>query len=328
MTFGAATVRADSLTRATKQSAAAAVGNAVPMLQLRDNVQALLNGASKFGAAVDSVGVTGEDAGPGKAIYFAGDHNAFLTHAYVSAGTGFFDTGDIRRILFAGTPAYEARHSLRTTGGNVACAQCDSLGSYAASDTLVLWDRQYRTRIGQASTMVFAEAWGAGSAVDSLANLDATIANSATEGDLAIMLCALAHLDSLVRNDTTTVGGVLRRGTNARVLGDRVIKIAPVIYGGLSREQRTSWNWPKGQGINNSDTSAFYAGLDSIASLNIPVTFAVNVDSAGTYARDVIKLKSVPLARFTPQVLNGVADTSHVGVIGNNFYSPTDVFGR
>ena len=316
------TARFDSLTMATRQASGS--GHAVPMLQLRDNSSVLFSFPPKFGAGVDSVGVTADENGPGKAIYFANDHNAWLSHAYVAGSTGFYDTGDIRRILFGGTPAYEARHSMQASGGIVPCNQCDSLGSYAANDTLILWDRQYDKGIRQARTMVFANAFGAGAAYDSLSNFSYIDSRPPTEGDFTIILAALAHLDSLVRADTTAAG--VKRG--GKVLGDKVIKIAPIVYGGLARGERHSWKSPgAAQGILASDTSAFYATLDSIATLGIPITFAINPDSASSYERDLIKMKQVGMARFTPQVWNGVADSTKAG--GQNAkYRPVDVFGR
>jgi hypothetical protein len=288
------------------------------MLQLRDNNGSVAGDVAKYGISADSVGVTADDGGPGKAIYFAGDGNAFLTHAYVAGSTGFYDTGDIRRILFGGTANYEARHSMRASGAPVGCAQCDSLGSYAANDTLILWERNYGQTITGANRIVFANAWGAGAAVDSLNNDSYVGYRPPTEGDFAVILAALARLDSLVRAS----------GAGKKVLGDKVIKIAPVIYGGLARGERHAWKSPgSAQGILDADTSAFYAILDSLDALGIPVTFAVNPDSASSYARDIIKLKSVRAARFTPQVWNGIADSTKAG--GQDAkYRPVDVFGR
>lgn len=315
------TTRPDSLTRLTVQGRS---GRAVPMLMMRDNSGLLLGAGTKFSAA-DSAGVTADDNGPGKAIYFAGDGNAFLSHAYVAAGTGFYDTGDIRRILFGGVPSIEYMASASDDNLGVRpCRQCDSLQSYASNDTLILWDRQYNKRIPHANTIVFAQAFGAGAASDSLQNSDYSDWRPPTEGDFAVMLAALAHLDSLVRADTNSAG--VRR--NGKVLGDKVIKIAPIVYGGLARGERHAWKSPgAAQGILASDTSAFYAILDSVNALGIPITFAINPDSASSYERDLIKMKQVGKARFTPQIWNGIADTTKAG-LQNAKYRPVDVFGR
>ena len=312
-------VRGDSLTRMTVQGRE---GAAVPALVFRDNGPVLTGTADApaYDGPVDSCGVTDVDTGPGKAIWQKGTTQAFLTHAYTSGITGSYNTGDLRKILFAGTPAYEYRSSTDDAGGtaNIACAWCDSMATYADNDTLVLWERQYGTRITQASTIVFSSSYGAGAAVDSIQNIvgDAVVPRPATEGDFAVTLAALARLDSLVRADGGTV------------LGNKVIKVAVVVYGALARGERHGWKSPgSAQGILSSDTSAFYTVLDSVSALGIPITFAGNMDSAASYARDVIKLKSVRLAKFTPQVWNGVSDSAVAG--GQNAINrPVDVFGR
>lgn len=325
VTVSAGQVRPDSLTLLSIQGASARVKPAVPMLFMRDNVPAVsgVTGAEWATTTSCSLGVTGvANQANGLAFHFAGDHNVSLTHAYVESATGIYETGDLRRILYGTVPASEYRVSLtdKSTGRALPCKQCDSLQSYAAVDTLLMWDRQYNTLLGQASTITFVNPFGAGSAADSSANANGT-PNPATEGDFTLMLCGLAHLDSL---------------SGHKVFGDKVIRIAPVIYGGLSRQQRgSSWRTPGSpQGIDPSDTAAFYATLDSIKSYpGMKVTFAINVDSASTYARDLIKMKQIGQAKFTPQVWNGCylpssgTDTSSAGKL-NQFYQPTDVFGR
>lgn len=315
ISVSAGQVRGDSLTRMTLQGDATRTTAAVPSMMIRDNACVLANQEAVEGwsSNADSSGVNGTDIGPGKSAYMNGETNAFLTHAYTVGGTGAYDTGDMRKILFGRFSNHDIRGSADDDGGISACTWCDSLASYAETDTLLLWDRQYGTRLGQASTMSFLSAYGAGSAADSMANADALYPRPATEGDFALLLAGLAHLDSL------SGGGVL---------GSKVIRIAPVVYGGLARGERHAWKSPgSAQGIFNPDTASFYAILDSLDALGIPVTFAVNVDSAASYERDIIKLKSVRMARFTPQIWNGVSDSSKAG--GQNaLYRPVDVFGR
>ena len=304
--------RADSVTRMLRQ---AGPGNAVPMLQLRDNTEGISTGGFKYGRVADSVGVVADDNGPGKAIWQNGRSDAFLTNAYVSGGVGVYETGDLRRILYGGTAAYEYRASadasVPTSNTVVACIRCDSTNTSQAADTLIMWERQYSKNISNASTIVFSSAFGAGTATDTLISSTYSDWTPPTEGDLSLILAGLARLDSL---------------TNHKVLGDKVIRIAPVFHGGLARDQRHAW---KGNGgIFPPDTSAFYGFLDSLAAHpEIRVTFGVNPDSALSYERDIIKLKSVGQARFTPEVWNGAFDTTTAG--GQNaLYRPVDVYGR
>lgn len=317
--------RPDSLVRALLQSQRGNIPQSTkPILMVRDNtcpITASEGAASLFGT-LDSAGYKQYDEGAGKVVYRAGRPPGFLTHSYMVGATDGYDTGDKRDILFSRYQNYVNRGSKSETGsGRVACSWCDSIPSYAASDTVILWERQFDSYIPYASRMVFVMGWGAGAFEDSISD-DGITSNggfAGTEGEFPVLLAALAHLDSIVRATSTSGGSVL---------GDKQIKIAPVIYGGLARGERHAWKSPgSAQGILASDTSVFYAGLDSLRSLGIPVTFAINPDSAASYARDLIKMKENPFARFAPQVWNGVSDTSKAG--GQNpYYRPVDVFGR
>jgi hypothetical protein len=311
--------RAESLSLMRVQGAAARTGPAVPLLRLLDNSTLLLLGNQfHFVLAVDSSGVPRGDislgSGGSSIPHFANDPRAPLPSAYVAGYTQAYDTGDMRKILFGAVGQGNGRSSNGiTTGARVGCRYCDSMATAAPNDTLILWDRQYfadgSTFTNHASSISFCAAWGAGSADDSLtAATTPGVGRPATEGAWEVVLMGLAHLDSL---------------SGHKVLGNKIIRIAPIVYGGLARGPRHSWNWNKTQGIFTEDTTAFYAYLDSIQALGIPITFAVNVDSATAYARDVIKLKSINKARFTPQIWDGVDDST-----ATLPFFPTDVFGR
>lgn len=317
--------RPDSLFFTRVQGGSTRTDKAVPFLLMLDNSGPITGTGVVPDAVADSAGVIELPNGPAPAYNFGGDTRAAATHIYTQGYVGAFDTGDMRKILYARTFPYIWRASTSDDGVTIPCSWCDSLSSYAANDTLLLWDRQFNTRLGQASTVTVASVGGAGAAADSLANNSIPAAHRpGTESDLTLMLASLAHLDSLVRAKRDSTGRYL----GERVLGDKVIKIAPVIYGGLANGQRHAWKSPgSAQGRSPSDTASFYAALDSLNALGIPVTFAVNVDSASYFARDVIKMKSVRSARFTPQIWNNVADTSSFKV-QNALYEPKDVFGR
>jgi hypothetical protein len=64
-------------------------------------------------------------------------------------------------------------------------------------------------------------------------------------------------------------------------------------------------------GIVPSDTSRFYGTLDSLQTLDVPLVFGVNLDSAATYPRDLQYAKdAIAKARFTPQGRSGVDSTA------------------
>jgi len=305
-------IRTDSVAKfAAFQGGSAHIGLAKPMLILRTNGPAI---GSAGGVVPDSTngGAVAFDSGPGKAVHFADDHLDFLTSAYTVSAQNLATKANVRRILFTNIPQADYRISNGTnSGATLGCRNCDSLMNYAANDSCVLWDKNWSVIFpAQASTITFASPWGSGGLADSIGNTVGEPRDPPTEGDWAILLCALAHLDSL---------------SGHKVLGDKTIRIAPVVYGGLARDNRHSWNWNKSQGINDADTSSFYAFLDSLASRpDIKITFAVNVDSATTYARDIIKMKGITQARFTPQVWDGINDTSLTAYAG----FPKDIFGR
>lgn len=306
--------RPDSLARSVRQ-AQAGVHRTVPLLYLRDNTCSVLGTPTDsegglFGS-IDSAGYKKFDTGPGKAVYLPGSTSPYVTQAYAVSAVDGYATGDKRDILYSRAFQYAYRYSADDGGGPVACAWCDSIGTFTASDSVVMWERQFDVSAGS-SRMIFATPWGAGAGADSLANAIGA-PSPGTEGDFPTTLAALAYLDSVVR-----------AVSEGKVLGDKVIQIAPIVYGGLARGERHAWKSPgSAQGIFPPDTAAFYAILDSLNTLNIPITFAVNVDSAGSYERDIIKLKGVRTARFTPQVWTGIADTTKAGA-----GYPVDVFGR
>ena len=307
--------KSDSLSRTRRQGGSTVSGNAVPMLRLMTNAENVVAGASRI-TSYDSAGVysTAAENGNGIAAFTPNDpFSTFLTMSFTQPFVYKYNTGFLRKILYAGTPQIEYRWSNGVnSGARQACRTCDSLLTYAESDSLLMWDLQYGSVLGQGSTITYLSAFGAGCAADSI-SADGTSGCPGTEGDWQIVLAGLAHLDSL---------------SGGNVLGKKVIKIAPIVYGGLSRGERHAWKSPgSAQGILGADTSAFYETLDSLNALNIPITFAINPDSASSYERDLIKMKQVKSARFTPQIWNGISDSTKAG--GQNAaYRPVDVYGR
>lgn len=191
-------------------------------------------------------------------------------------------------------------------------AWADSMDfTVASTDSVLMWEIPF-TNITGAKPVVVCGIGGGGAAADSLYDAAVVDYRPVTENDVSVLLMGLARIDSIAG------GAVL--GKNKLPL-----QIALTIDNALSRGKR---NGPGG--ILPSDTSAYYATLDSIAALDVPVTFGVNADpdTIAAYERDVIKLKSIPKARFTPQIMSGV-DSSTAMLEGNaSSRRPLDVLGR
>ena len=163
------------------------------------------------------------------------------------------------------------------------CQWPDSLPFYtASSETTLVWDRQWANIASapNAKTMTFCLWFGNGMLTDSTSN-NAIVGyvDAKGEGDISTLRFGLAHFDSLIG------GALFNKGPAVRGI---------VVKGAVGRGLR---RWMGG--IAPGDTSAFYSSLDSLAAWGVPVTFAANVssDSATTYARDIIKLRSVGSAR-------------------------------
>lgn len=85
------------------------------------------------------------------------------------------------------------------------------------------------------------------------------------------------------------------------------------------------------RGFVPSDSTQFYATMDSIAAYSIPITFGVNLDSVATYQRDLQYVKdNVPTARFTPQSRAGLDTAAAFAPTGGitHRYRAVDTFGR
>lgn len=280
----------DSLTRLARG------GLLVPHLWLNDNSQYAatngpLNSSISFpcslGVAVDAEKTNGSSSG----IYYTPDPSIrWQQQTYVS---GFPVTqvppGGLRKIVQTKTCA---RNVYKST---VNAQWPDSLINFQSNeDTTAVWERLFTglASMPNAKRLTFATWHGAGFLSDSL--FDNGVVNyqpGENEGTLAVLHIALAHYDSLI----------------GRALFTREpAKRAIVVKGGLGRGLRRLAG-----GFAPADTSAAYSSCDSLASWGVPVTFAINVnpDSATAYARDLIKLKSIGTARFTPYIVDGANDS-------------------
>jgi len=313
----------DSLTRVSRG------GVLVPHLYLLTNAvpsRALDNGylSSSSAAVRCSVGVVATtqktNALYGQVYYMTERPTVrWFPHTYTAGWElGMTVPGGIRKLLQMGSNNFTYLHS---GGWSINAQWADSLRDYpSATDSVVVWDRLWANIAScpGAKTMTFADYYGAGAPSDSLANAGVVgYRNVENEGDLSVLNFALAHFDSLIGGRLFTNGPATR---------------GIVVSGAASRGLR---RWTGG--IAPSDTTAFYSSLDSLASWGLPITFALNVnpDTLTTYARDLIKLKSVPQARFTPYITDGVFDTTSTTIgagasagLARNKARWVDVFGR
>jgi hypothetical protein len=167
--------------------------------------------------------------------------------------------------------------------------------------------------------MTFVQMSGGGyDNTDSLANIPPASEGTPGEFGFDILLAGMCHFDSL------TLANNGRRLIFGNMKKPRMLALT--VDGGLARSLRYYGYRP---GIDPRDTTSFYSTLDSLKAHGIPVTFGVNVDSASSYQRDIIKLREVGLARFTPQVWTGcVGDTLLYGTAGINQRRFVDIFGQ
>jgi len=205
--------------------------------------------------------------------------------------------GGSRAVLGGSLPAFKEE---ATTAGNsqfpLSMPSIDQSGVSAGEDTVFVWDRLWAHCAG-AQPMTFVSWGGAGAFIaDSLVNAFATPPwelGKRSEVALDLLMFGLAHFDSVA------FGQIGRRPIFGNMKSPR--RIALIVDGALTRNRRQDY-----PGILEDDTASFYSTLDSLSKYNIPVTFGVNVDSASSFQRDIIKLRGVSNARFTPDVWTGV----------------------
>lgn len=323
-------IRLDSLTRVFYNNGSDSAGVLIPHLYLLTNAAPLRTIAaaaylSPATAAVRcSVGITNDASKTNpqqlQGVYMTEKPSVrWQPHTY-TAGWEITDTaipGGIRKLLQMSATGYSI---IRDGAGLVESQWVDSLPFYAAdNETTLVWDRLWANPITykatyRAKTMTFCDYYGAGLINDSLDNNAVVMyRNADNEGDMSVLRFGLAHFDSLIGGRLFTKGPATR-----------AVFVAHANGRGIRR-----WTG----GIQPQDTLAYYSSLDSLAAWGVPITFGLNVnpDTLTAYARDLIKLKSVGSARFTPYVTDGVFDTAAtVGATGttSNKTRWVDVFGR
>lgn len=293
----------------------------VPQLFLFTNVYSLVNGDNNL-AMVDadaaaqcttgSVGVGSvfeSDAG-----YLASDPTVrWMVPAYAP----YFvmnpsrPAGGLRVHIGSAVPNMWARNPANP-GARIAedrtCQWCDSMATSTFPDSTILWERMM-THITGAKPVVFASMGGGGLSSDSVSNVIGPPRPNA-EGDYFVIMAGLARIDSL------TNGGVWPAANGVPY------KVALTIDGAYSYNARRAT-----PGILKADSATFSASMDSLATLGIPVTFGVNLDSVAANAEWKRWLAKVPKARFSPQNWTGVRDSA--GISGAaSFTHPVDIMGR
>lgn len=177
------------------------------------------------------------------------------------------------------------------------CVNCDS-AAFAASDTCQVWAK-LNSNINGASPCVFVE----------------PSHFTAQSADPIPMLGALAWVDSLTKHalfpDSTF----------------KPIRIAIRISGGWRRNARTVAG-----GISPDDSTALIASIDSLASLGVPFSVGVNMDSLGAYPSDKTWWARAGKAHYSPENWDGISDSTKSGAfsgsVGATWQLPVDPLGR
>jgi hypothetical protein len=169
--------------------------------------------------------------------------------------------------------------------GNSSCADCDSMmrsPNYfdVKADTAILWTRQrdINDLSGMEIFALTADQGGPGSA----------------DNGMVITAMAIAIMDS---------------ATGGQIIGQKPGWVPPkigfMVSGAFSHSKsdvNSSSAWNVHGVYYPSDTSNVKAGIDSLASLNIPIVVTVNVDSVASYpAEKAWWSQRLPLARFSPE---------------------------
>lgn len=247
------------------------------------------------------------------AMYRAGTYNAFISSGTYQMALRLNPTtpaGGIRKFISSGAYCHT---SVAINPSPHNAVWLDSVlvwspATTAGGDTVQMWSRLYNespTTYPNAKEATFVYFDGIGAPEDSA--LVGLLAQSA-EVDPNLMLCGLAHIDSLLDH---------RLITKTRTVGVEIIGLC-------SRGARLG-----ARGFFAADSSVAYATMDSIRSLGIPVLYGVNADpdSMAAYSRDLIVALRNPMAKFTPMTWTGVDSTAAQNGGATKQHRPRDVWG-
>ena len=221
-----------------------------------------------------------------------------VTNAATVVGKGY------RTLLAHGSGPLGVHHQ-GLSGWLVWSAQWDSTGRRASPDTAEVWMIQNTHSSGKKPIIVCPQI-GAG-----LTDAAGGLIGTAEEVDLPMLMAGLAALDS-------ASGGLVFDNKDKLPL-----RVAITVDGLCSRSIATNSG-----GIVPTDTTRFYATLDSLQTLAVPIVFGVNIDSVATYPRDLQYAKdAIGRARFSPQGRLGI-DSTAAGNGPANSYQIRDAFRR
>lgn len=262
---------------------------------------------------------TGHQDGGGIGIYDSVHDLRWELTTYISSAiVNQTPAGGLRKLVGQHGNARALNWAGGTQGG---CNNCDSLtaeANRAVNDTINLWERPFNTMSGAKSALfLFNDGNGGPPSADSLYNnspADQFIDwPDPAEGEIALDLIALARLDSICDHQ-------LFDWNNLPLV--RAVTVSHL----CSRGSRVGHH-----GIHPSDTTVFYACLDSAAVLGVPMLFGVNCDpdSMRVYLQDLLRAARIPKARFTPELRTGLDSLAAMnGGATNARYRPRDVLGR
>jgi len=275
----------------------------VPQLFIVNSYSAWAN------ACVCSLVVTGSSAGYNANTNYIGWSQRYRENSDLRYRSGFTDglkltstvhIGDVYRMIVSGASNTGHAQTNRPTVP-LPCIDCDSLLNPVQDDSgVVVIQYNAYPCTGCPVPNVYKPliiASGSHNADDQI--------------DVGTIFMGLAALDS-------TCGGTIIK---------KPLQFSINIRGGFRRNTQSVRG-----GIAPEDSVALKASIDSIATLGVPFTVGVNLDSVGTYASEKFWWQRAPTAHFAPESWSGVNDSAHVssgtGGGGANYGSSIDIWGR
>jgi len=236
-------------------------------------------------------------------------------HAYFHAGANGLTITATAPGVTKARVVYGASASAVRDSGSFYCNDCDSLftpgGTYfssPASDSAVIWTRERYS--GDPAPLIFA--------------LPTCMGNNGI-GDITLIAMAVAIMDS---------------ASGGQIIGQtptwRPSRMGFVVSGAMSHSfSQSSFNGVTSSfgwnihGGGAADSTYIKQGIDSLASLGVPVLVTVNVDSIASYPNEKSWWsRRLPTARFSPES-RVYTDSLNVngGETSANRYTSPDVFG-
>lgn len=308
-------VRGDSLTLSNPAAANGGLPTVPHLFLLNADCQAIAPGSAAFldGTATqrDTLGLSGfcgagECSGSHESercLYMPGYPEAWYQTTFTATGVknSTPPAGGIRTLLSARSNPQFLRYYWSFTFAS----DLDSIGrssTQSNADSVVVWERPM-AHVSGAATQVYA-IWN----TDNSTTTDTTETaeyDKGIGGDAQVLAFAINRLDSLA-------GGALLNG--------RQIDLAAVIRGAGGQSAR-----PHFTGLVRADSARYKAAGDSTSKLGIPITVAIDPDSAT--AQEISWWRRFGQVKFTPYVRSGLDSTADGNACANDTI-PRDVHGR